>query len=151
MKIVLDTNMLLRFVDPTAPQFALTKSTLSALKSEGHALHTVPQSFYEFWVVSTRPVANNGLGFSTQKTGLEMVTLEAIFPLLNDTPALFDEWRKLVELHDCKGKVAHDARLVAAMQTQGITHLLTFNVGDFARFPGVIVLDPAAVVAPAIP
>ena len=33
------------------------------------------------------------------------------------------------------------------MKTHGMTHLLTFNGKDFARFPGVTVLDPALVAA----
>ena len=36
----------------------------------------------------------------------------------------------------------------AVMQTHGITHILTPNGSDFARYPGVTVLDPAGVPAP---
>ena len=46
------------------------------------------------------------------------------------------------------GKNAHDARLVAAMRVHGVTHLLTFNDQDFARYTGITVLTPAAVFAP---
>ena len=35
------------------------------------------------------------------------------------------------------------------MRTHRLTHLLTFNVADFARFPGITILDPLAVAAPA--
>ena len=148
MIVALDANILLRFVDKTSGQHAVATSALSTLKTQGDSLRTLPQSFYEFWVVGTRPVANNGLGFSTAKVDAEITLLQAAFPLLNDTPDLFAEWRTLVALHDCKGKVAHDARIVAAMNTHRLIHLLTFNVADFARFPGLIVLDPHAVAAP---
>ncbi|MEK7832647.1 MAG: hypothetical protein AAB401_16260 [Acidobacteriota bacterium] len=40
------------------------------------------------------------------------------------------------------GKPAHDARIVAAMKVHGIAHLLTFNVGDFKRFPNITVVSP---------
>ena len=72
-------------------------------------------------------------------------------PLLSDPPALFAEWRTLVVAHGCRGKAAHDARYVAALRGHGLTHFLTFNVADFTRFPGVTVLDPAAVAAPPSP
>jgi hypothetical protein len=36
----------------------------------------------------------------------------------------------------------HDARLVAAMHVHGVTHLLTLNVRDFARYPGITVVHP---------
>jgi hypothetical protein len=49
------------------------------------------------------------------------------------------------------GKSAHDARLIAAMLAHGVTRLLTFNVADFNRFPGITVLDPNTVASPAGP
>lgn len=42
------------------------------------------------------------------------------------------------------GLKAHDARLVAAMQTYGITRLLTFNANDFKGF-SINIIDPASV------
>jgi len=43
----------------------------------------------------------------------------------------------------------HDARLVAVCHVNKVTHLLTFNVGHFARLagfgPGIIVVDPSTV------
>jgi len=32
--------------------------------------------------------------------------------------------------------------LVAAMHVHGVTHLLTLNVRDFARYPGITVVHP---------
>jgi len=80
-----------------------------------------------------------------------LTQVEAAFPLLNDKPDLFAAWRKLVVAHNCKGKVAHDSRLVAVMKTHGVTHIISFNVGDFARYPGVTVLDPNILAASAPP
>ena len=40
------------------------------------------------------------------------------------------------------GKKAHDARLVAAMNLHGITHIVTFNSDDFARDAGITVIHP---------
>ena len=72
------------------------------------------------------------------------------YPLLLDTFSLYVEWETLVSKQACRGKVAHDARYVAAMKTHGVTHIQTFNVSDFTRFPGISILDPS-VVAAAIP
>jgi hypothetical protein len=103
---------------------------------------------YEFWVVATRPLAVNGLGFSDGQTLAEVNRLTALFPLLSDTPGIYPEWLRLVATHHVLGRNAHDARLVAAMAVHGLTHLLTFNAAHFTRFPGITVLDPAAVAAP---
>jgi predicted nucleic acid-binding protein len=148
MTIVLDANILLRIADPTAAQHPTAVAALLSLRAQGDSLRTVPQSLYEFWVVATRPVTNNGLGLSVAECEQTLTRFEAIFPLLSDAPGLFAEWRTLVVAHGCHGKVAHDARYVAALRALGLTHLLTFNAADFARFPGITVLDPAAVGAP---
>src|SRR5439155_2443591 len=36
----------------------------------------------------------------------------------------------LAVTHELKGKRIHDAHLLATMQTNGVTHLLTFNAAD---------------------
>ena len=33
-------------------------------------------------------------------------------------------------------------RLVATMKIQGVTEILTFNHGDFTRYPGIVILPP---------
>jgi predicted nucleic acid-binding protein len=77
--------------------------------------------------------------------------LRGIFALLPETPAVLPEWQTLVTVHSVAGKAAHDARLVAAMKVHGVSHILTFNTADFARYPGIYVLDPMAVVPPTTP
>ncbi len=148
MTVVLDANVLLRFADSTAARHPVAVAALSALRAQGHALRILPQSLYEFWVVATRPVANNGLGLSPAECQQTVAGMEAAFPLLADPPTLFTEWLALVVASRCHGKVAHDARYVAAMRALGLTQLLTFNGADFARFPGITILDPAALASP---
>ena len=48
-----------------------------------------------------------------------------------------------MEAHAVTGFRAHDVRLVAAMQSYGITRVLTFNAHDFRGMP-VTILDPAS-------
>ena len=49
---------------------------------------------------------------------------------------------RLIEAYGVTGFRAHDVRLVAAMQSYGISRLLTFNAADFRDLP-VTLLDPA--------
>jgi len=104
----------------------------------------VPQNLYEFWTVATRPVRENGLGFSAAQADAELSRLQRIFEPLSpqetpwaDHPELLKTWRTLVLENDVKGKVAHDARLVATMTLFSVAQILTFNKGDFVRFRGV--------------
>ena len=143
MLILVDTNVLLRVVEPRHAQHAEAVGAIRANRPVGHELCLVPQIHYEFWAVATRPIAQNGLGMTTTEAEAELERLgPPLFRLLRDERAIYEPWRELVGKHRVQGKQAHDARLVAAMRRHSLTHLLTFNVADFQRYPGIVLLDP---------
>ena len=55
--------------------------------------------------------------------------------------------KRLVVRHAVSGVQVHDTRLVALMTANGIRYLLTLNPTDFKRFPNVIAVTPAEVLA----
>jgi predicted nucleic acid-binding protein len=73
--------------------------------------------------------------------------LEAILTLIPDAPNIYQEWRNLVVAHAITGAQVYDARLVAAMTVHAIPSILTFNVDDFKRYPGIQVIHPRSVAA----
>jgi predicted nucleic acid-binding protein len=142
MLILADTNILLRLVERDHPQQPTAAEALEILRTHGHRLAIVPQVVYEYWVVATRPVAANGLGMSTAEAQFELDGLWPSFKLLRDERVIFEIWQQLVLDHEVTGKRAHDARLAAAMLRHRISHLLTFNGPDFARYAEITVLEP---------
>jgi hypothetical protein len=102
---------------------------------------------YEFWVVATRPTENNGLGLLPEEADQEITSILKFFRLRYDNRGIFSRWRELVVSRAVKGKPAHDARLAATMHQHAITHILTFNFADFARYPLVTAISPEAIVA----
>jgi predicted nucleic acid-binding protein len=70
--------------------------------------------------------------------------VEKIFPLLPDDARIHQEWRKLVVRFGVSGVQVHDARIVAAMLVHQVTHILTFNTADFARYSkiGIVAVNP---------
>ena len=80
---------------------------------QNEQLCVVPQNFYELWVVCTRPVAQNGLGMTPAEVEAEVGQLERLFTVLDDTAAIFPEWRRIVNQYQVSGNSGHDARLVA--------------------------------------
>ena len=146
MSILVDTNILTRIADTSSPHHAAAVQSVRLLLTAGETLVGVPQILYEFWAVATRPAgAPNGLGMTTAEAKVESDLLRKTFTFFPDTPEVFEEWERLVVQYDAKGKSAHDARLVAAMNVHRIPRILTFNGSDFARYP-IIVLDPSSVV-----
>ena len=148
MRIFFDTNILVRLMNPVDPNHATAFRVANHYLRNGDDLVLAPQNVYEFWVVATRPAVANGLGMTVTEAATELVNLRQQFTILDDIPPILHEWERLVTTHGVIGKPAYDARLVAAMPVHGLTHILTFNIGDFQRFPGITVLDPAMVAAP---
>ena len=147
--ILLDTNLLTRMTRSHDPQSGVARVAVQTLLGRGERLILVPQNLYEFWAVATRspgppPTGRNGLGMTAGQAGHWLRFFRRRFTLLPDREELSALWQELVERHVVTGFRAHDVRLVAAMQSYGMTRLLTFNAADFRGFP-IVILDPATV------
>jgi predicted nucleic acid-binding protein len=147
MRILLDTNVLCRLAERGHPQHSVAESVVTNLLKEQHELCLVPQVLYEYWVVVTRPVADNGLGMDPVEVDKAIDICLDRFTLFRDERGIFSVWRDLARQHGVKGKNGHDARLVAAMLRHGLRHLLTFNVRDFERFNEIELLDAQSIPA----
>jgi predicted nucleic acid-binding protein len=148
MRVLADSNVFLRSIQPGHPHHAEADRAVAYLLSAGDEVCLVPQNLYEFWSVATRPVAQNGLSLPVARVSAELGRLKQLFTLLPDVPDILPEWERLVAAHAMLGRNSYDARLVAAMLVHGVTHLLTFDDGDFRRFTGITVLTPASVAPP---
>lgn len=146
-RVLIDTSTLLRTLQPKHPQHETAMRALELLPKQGRELHIVPQNLVELWVVATRPVDQNGLGLSPAATAVELKRIKGMFPLLPETPALYQMWEGLVIEHQVSGKPSHDARLVAAMKVHRLTAILTFDTTGFSRYPDVEVVHPTDVIA----
>jgi predicted nucleic acid-binding protein len=146
MAYLLDTSILGRLANKLDPDWAVAESAIVELHRRGDVLHLTPQNFVEFRNIATRPVVYNGLGMSIAEAETHAATFETAFSLVPDTAGVFPAWKALVQSASIIGKQVHDARLVAVCHVHGITHVLTFNVSDFARMatvaPGLTVVHP---------
>lgn len=142
-----DSNLLLRSMQPGTPLYAQANRAVTTLLGRGEEMPLVPQCLIEFWNVASRPTQVNGLGLPLADVQQEVQRLKQIFTLLPDTPAIYPTWERIVTAFSVQGRQVHDARLVAAMQVHGITHILTFNTADFLRYQplGITVVHPASV------
>jgi predicted nucleic acid-binding protein len=145
--ILVDTNLLTRMTRSHDPQSGVARAAIQTLRARGEHLIVVPQNLYEFWAVATRapgapPAGSNGLGMTPAQTGHWLRFFRRRFTFLPDREEPSNLWQALVEAHGVIGFRAHDVRLVAAMQSYGITRLLTFNAAHFGGLP-ITILDPA--------
>jgi predicted nucleic acid-binding protein len=148
MLILADTGILLRLLEPTDPQHAPVRNALRTLRQRGHGRATAPQNAAEFWNVCTRPAtARGGFGLSVPEADRRLRIVERLFHVLPESPAVYSAWRRIIVAHAVMGVQVHDARLVAHLEVHGLTHLLTLNPGDFARYPKVTAITPSSVIA----
>lgn len=68
MKVLVDTNVLLRSVQKNHPACRTARQALVSLYRGEHTLYLTWQNVAEFWNVCTRPVDVNGLGLSIEGT-----------------------------------------------------------------------------------
>ncbi|MBM4028341.1 MAG: type II toxin-antitoxin system VapC family toxin [Planctomycetes bacterium] len=146
--ILLDTNLLTRMTDSANPQCAVARRAVHALLRNREQVALVPQNLYEFWAVATRkpgapPAGQNGLGMTPSQASQWLQFFQRRFVFLHDPEELLAHWHALVTTLGIRGLRSHDARRVAAMQSHGITRLLTFNVGNFKGF-AITLIAPAS-------
>lgn len=142
-----DTNFSLRFAFKKNPQHQMIRRAVRILRKRGDEICIVPQICVEFWNVATRPVKNNGFGFSLSDADFFLRLIERVFPLLPDNENVHKKWRKLVVNFGVSGVQAHDARIAAAMSVHKVNHILTFNTSDFTRYSslGIVAVNPKTI------
>ncbi len=143
---LLDTNIILRFSNPSDGQHELVTNAVAAILAKGDECYLAPQVLIETWVVATRPTDVNGLGWSTTYTRNVIEQLMQRFPVAEENAKLFPTWLEIVSTNKISGKRTHDARIAALMKTSNISHILTLNPRDFSNIPNITVVHPQNIV-----
>ena len=148
MIYLVDTNILLRFADASHPMYPLIRNAIQKLRSEGHILKIASQNCLEFWNVATRPTKKNGFGLTPDHAEQLLQSIEQLFLILPDSPDVYQEWRRLVVKFRVSGVQVHDARLVALMRVNEVSHILTFNFKDFSRYSSeqILAVSPETII-----
>ena len=104
VKYLLDTNVVLRFSNPSDAQHDLAKAVVATLLMQGNECYLTSQVLIELWVVSTRPIDVNGLGWSIEQTRNIIDQLLERFPMAEETLQIFPTWLNVVTENQIKGK-----------------------------------------------
>ncbi len=146
MRVLVDTNILLRSVQPNHPLCSQATHAVTKLIRQKDAVFFCAQNIAEFWNVATRPAERNGLGMSPEEALQEVSNIEKSLTLLPDVPAIYTAWKQIVTAHKVKGVKVYDARLAAIMSVYAVESVLTFNSVDFERFTNVRAIQPSSLV-----
>jgi len=144
---LVDTNVLLRWSDRDSPRHRDCADAVDKLIDQGDEICTCAQVLIEYWVTATRPRDVNGFGLSIVQAAGQLSVVHGSFPCLVEPHEIADLWQQVVLTYKTMGKQAHDARLVALILAHGVTHLLTLNPGDFARYKDITSVTPREVLS----
>src|SRR5271156_4498689 len=143
MRVLVDTNILLRSVQPNHPLCSQATRAVSKLIRQKDTVFFCALNIAEFWNVATRPADRNGLGLSPEEVLQEVGNIEKLLTFLPDIPAIYGVWKQIVAAHKVQGVKVYDARLVAIMSVYEVQRLLTFNADDFERFSKIRAIHPS--------
>jgi predicted nucleic acid-binding protein len=147
MRVLVDTNVLLRSAQPNHPLCSQATHAVAKLLRQKDSVFFCPQNIAEFWNVATRPADRNGLGFSPEEVLRGVASLEESLTLLPEVPAIYAAWKRIVQEHKVQGIKVYDARLVAVMNVYAVETILSFNTADFQRYDLISTLHPASLLA----
>ena len=147
MRVLVDTNILLRSAQPNHPLCSQAAHAVSKLIRQMDAVFFCSQNIAEFWNVATRPADRNGLGLSHEEALQEVSSIERLLTLLPDIPEVYTAWKEIVRDHKVQGVKVYDARLIATMNVYAVESILTFNTGDFKRYSNFTALHPSSMLA----
>lgn len=141
MAVLIDTNILLRSLQPSHPMQPIALRAIETLLARGERLCIAIQNVAEFWNCATRPIENIGLAFTIRRAKQEIESLEYFFEIV-ESDASYQAWKTLLIAYRVSGAQVHDARLAAVMKTSGIPRIVRFNVRDFTRYTHVEAIHP---------
>ncbi len=142
MTYLIDTNILLRWSDADSNSHQVCKDAITRLADTGVELRICTQIAIEYWVTATRPVDVNGFGLSFSEADKNLIEMTSAFACLPEPAGIFELWRQLIVRYGVIGKQAHDTRIAALMLAHGVTHILTLNPADFARYTDITAVTP---------
>lgn len=147
MNYLVDTNILIRVALRSHPQSRALRLAIKRLSAPNNELFVSSQNLVESWSVVTRPVAANGFGLTPRQASDRLGVPERMFSVLPESDKIYERWRQLVARYQTIGMKSFDARLVATMLENSISHILTYNLTDFARYAaeGVVAVSPDSV------
>lgn len=135
--VFLDTNILVYANVDSAPLHKTALDRIQQLWDDGNDLWISQQVMREFLAVLTRPQT-----FSQPQPVSVVVErvhwFQEHFHIAGEGGLVTENLLDLVTKLNVRGKQVHDANIVATMQVQGISQLLTHNVADFNRYAHLI-------------
>ena len=137
-RVFLDTNVLVYLANEDSSYHEKVLERFKKLLGDSE-LWVSRQVLREYAVVMTGPDTIER-PLSPREVALDIGKWESLFHVADETEEVTEILKSLVERYKLRGKIIHDANIVATMMANSITKLFTLNVGDFKRFSELEIL-----------
>ena len=139
--IFIDSNVLIHASVSKSPLFSAAQKAIADQQEAGVELWISRQVLREYLSHLSRPQT------FTTPIPIKVLTdevriLEKAYRIAEDGPDIMRKLLDLLEQVPIGGKQIHDANIVATMQVQGISQILTDNISHFNRFSHLITVLP---------
>ena len=135
-----DTNVLVYANQAGSRHHADALALLGKFETSAAPLWISGQVLREYLAVVTRPQADApALPMSAAIERVRFFVQR--FWVAEDGAIVRPDLLRLLSIYPVAGRQVHDTNIVATMLANGITRLLTFNLGDFRRFAGEIIIE----------
>jgi predicted nucleic acid-binding protein len=139
--VFVDTNVLVYAQLNGSPFQSQAQAGLQQLHGSNSMMWVSRQVLREYLAAMTRSVALTGsIALSSLVADIHYFSTQ--YQIAEDNSAVTAALLQLLSGILTGGKQVYDANIVATMQTYGITHLLTHNTADFARFASIVQIIP---------
>ena len=139
--VFLDTCLIVAASVDAHPSHSSASSYAVKLVGDDVPLCISPQVCREFIVTLTRKPIGGKIYAIEEALGALQQWRQAC-TLLEETDAVVDHWKALLERYQVRGKQVHDANIVAVMKAYGVKRLATRNAADFQRYDDEISIEP---------
>lgn len=139
--VFIDTSVLVYATVQGAPWHDEAKARLAQLRAAGTPLWISRQILREYAAVVTRP-QSFAQALSPQAAAAALQVFANQFHVADETAVVTIELVRLLQSVQVGGKQIHDANIVATMLAYQVSHLLTHNTVDFARFAAHVAVLP---------
>ncbi len=140
-RLFIDTNIIIYAADGTSLYNQLAKQALLAARQQASELVISSQILREYLSTTTKSYLITGVP-SLSNILFNYNAFQNDFTVVFDSLRVVMNLSSLLQTIPMGGKQIYDANIVATIQAYSITHLLTHNVKDFARFAGLITVVP---------
>ncbi len=137
MKVLVDTNVLLEATDEGRKHHRGALDVFQNASAAGVDLFLGTQVIREYLVVSTRPVANNGIGMKMASALDNIGQFRRRASLVAETIQAGELFLKWADRFEISGKRLHDLQLLASASVAGMDGLVTANEMDFPETESV--------------